>query len=342
MRADLFNGWAVIAGDFPPSLNTAFDPTGIKPFESPSCYGADSQNEDRLATASCPTGTARTAATKSIGGYTWQWIYNRAWRFSGSTLYWLPPHIDSITLPHGVGRLTLEATIITILPVFGNDLIIITASGSQMLSNASGRDDEMVAGQFVQDFYTTTGTYATVLNQIPYVSNAAGVWSFDGSKVKEWTRPLRGNLGSFTAVAILADYDKELIIGTSKFAVDTETGKLFDYGTNGFLFTSRTMAQSPGFAPFRLDAMALSIERNTTVAGTIKWESKAEDGSWYAESDIVIPTSTLNKTRIEVNIGNPIKAAHKFAIRITSLPTNIFVRDIQLCVQGLAEGAFAE
>ena len=63
---------------------------------------------------------------------------------------------------------------------------------------------------------------------MPVVSNTDGVFMFDGRTVTELTRPVRDSLGSFSNAVITADYEKRFIIGTAKFVIDTENGRLFD------------------------------------------------------------------------------------------------------------------
>lgn len=342
MHGAYYSGWYELAGQFPPTLDTENDPTLLKPFESPACYGVDSQRGGRLATGSCPTGTARSVVQKSVGGYTWDWIYHRLWRSSSATLFWGGPEYDDLVLEHEMGKLTTDANIVTFLPAFGRDLILITATGSHVLSEAIDQRGTFAIQTFRQDFSTGTAAYANVFGDVPFLTNSKGLFSYDGKNVKEWTRPIRAAPGSFANVAITSDFDRGLVIGTSKFALDVATGKLFDYGTAGFLFTSRTLAAAPTFEPFEVERIALCVEGSTNVAGTLTWQSKIEDNDWFSESAIELKWEEDRKTRVEFPIENPHRTGHKFAIRLTSMPSNLYIRSILVVVANYAVEAGGE
>jgi hypothetical protein len=164
-----------------------------------------------------------------------------------------------------------------------------------------------------------------------------------GSKLIELTRAVRSSLGNFGAVAITADYLKQKIIGTAKFAIDTTTGKLFDYGTSGFRYTTPTMSQAKGKPPFQVSSFVLGYEMISAGSATISWQSKAEDGDWFDEEDIEIVADTENEySRKEVEISNPIRAAHKYAFRLTGMSSNVAIADILVNVTNLAVEAVAE
>ena len=339
MQGNLFTGMFELASQFPPSVNTEDDPTTLKPFESPSCYGVDSTKEGRLTTGSIITGTARKAPTKTVRGGTWQWIYNRLWQGSGSTLQWGAPFYDDVYFPHRLGKFALGdgVTILAVMPAFGSQLWILTAQGSYFITNARNmNEDNFEPSQYIQELYTSDATYAMTLNGQPVVSNAKGVFIYDGSKVVELTKAVRSSLGNFGASAITADYALSKIVGTSNFVIDAKNGKLFDYGTSGFRYTSPTMAQPRGYDPFTVNSLVLTYRLSTQSSGTIKWQSKSEDEDWFNEPDIEIIPDNRTKTRIEVPITTPNRSVHKFAIRLTSMPSNVEIRSIQVNVVGLA------
>ena len=333
-----------LAGDFPPSVNTADDPSQLKKFESPACYGVDSEKNGRLASGSIPTGVTRDDATKTVGGNTYSWIYNRLWRSVTSTLYWGAPYYDDTYLPHGLGKLDVGNTIVDVQRALGSQLWLITASGSYFINNAKSMgESDFEVGQIVQELKTTSAAYALTLNGLPIVSNSAGVYLWTGNQIKELTRPVRNSLGSFGAVAIKTDYLYQKIIGTAKFAIDTTTGKLFDYGTSGFLYTTPTMKQARGNPPFRVNSIVLAYEMSSAGSATISWQSKAEDEDWFTEADIEIVADTEGeRSRKEVEITNPYPSAHKYAFRITSMDSNVAIEEIFVNNAGYAVEAVAQ
>lgn len=339
MEGNLFTGTYELASQFPPSVNTEDDPSTIKPFESPACYGVDNDKEGRLVTGSITAGTARNAPTKTVQALTWQWIYNRLWRWANDTLFWGAPFYDDVYFAHRLGKLQLGegVNIVTVLPAFGNQLWIVTASGSYFISNArSMSEDSFEVTQFIQELSATAASNVMTLNGQPIVSNSGGVFTWDGNSLDELTKPVRSNLGNFTTADITADYLLQKIVGASNFVIDTRTNKLFDYGTSGFLYTSPTMAQPRGYQPFEVNSLVLTFQLANQNAGTISWESKSEDEDWFLEDDINLFPDDGNKTRIEVPINNPNRAVHKFAMRLTALPSNVEIRSIQVNVVGLA------
>lgn len=342
MQGNLYTGWYELAGQFPASLNTSDDPTKIKVYESPACYGTDCTKDGRLAVGSVVTGTTRSAPTKAIGSTTYNWIYNRLWLPSSTTLRWGAPDYDANYFPHGIGALMTDYVILAIMPCLDNQLWVLTADGSYFISGANSRNEDFELGEFHQELRTSSATYAMTLNGMPVVSNSAGVYMYDGNKITELTRPVRSSVGSFTATAITADYLNKRIIGGTKWVIDAQTGKLFDYGTTGFLFTTRALTQVKGYAPFTVNSMAISFELGSVADGTISWATKAEDGDWFQEEDIEIKMDEPDKTRIERMILNQNRSVHKFQVKITALSSHIYIRSILLNLVDLAIEGSAE
>jgi hypothetical protein len=338
-------GWVVLAGKFPPTLNKENDPIRIQPNESPSSYGIAWASEDYLRSGTVPTGTARFNPTRSVGGNTYSWYYKRLCRASADKLIVGSPNMDDVFLAqNGISKIPFGATVLTFFPCLGDGMMVITASGSHLLTNcADSRGLEYFQrGELLKDFYTANAAYATVLNDIPYVCNAKGVFSYDGREVKELTRAVRDSIGNFASVAILADYDNDLIIGTNKFAIDTKSGKLFDYGTSGFYWESRVIAQSFDYNPFDVQSVAFVIHHASTAGGKIGWSSKTENTDWYEEQTINIPYQEGKYTRIEAAVARPIRTGYRFQIKLNSLSSNIYIREIQVCLQNFDLGTYTE
>jgi hypothetical protein len=344
MRGDLYSGYVVLAGEFPPSLNTDADPTQLKPFESPDCYGVNCESDGLLRTGSIVSGTARASVDKTVGGVSYKWYYDRLWRSTGTDLVYGSPAIDNIFLAQwtGPGRFTCDASIVTYMPALDNQMWVCTATGSHLIRRMDDPRGFFELGRFMQELYAGTATHAMTLDGKPFVSNARGVFSYDGSKITEWTRPVRDGVTNFASKAITADYAKRFVVGASSFVVDTETGKLFDYATSGFRFTTRTLAQVPAFNPIQVKDVALVIKHGDTDGGTISWQSQIEDGDWYDEEDVDVLNDEGEYTRVTMPIDNPTRNGYRFRIRLTSLPSNIYVRQILVNVGGLAQGSFTE
>ena len=345
MRGAIYTGPVKLAGDFPPSCNTSDPPTALKPYESPSCYGVDCERDGLLKTGSILTGTARVATTKTITT-TYYWHYDRVWQISSANLVYGAKFYDDILVPQGRGKVTAEATIIQFMPALKDQMWLATASGSQFIDGATNPSGQFKLGQLIQEMTLSSGhgTSALVLDEIPFLVNTKGIWSYDGSAVKEWSKPVRESLGSFgSEVALTADYQDKYIIGAAKFVLDVSNGKLFDYGTTGFMFTSRTLAGS-GYRPFGVGDVTFSVVFSTTdpTDATIKWDTQAEDSDWFAEPDIQVPCVSGGKTIVIARPQNPVTNVHKFTMRINSLSDNLYIREIDVSVNELAQGSFSE
>jgi len=338
MRGDLYDGWAELAGDFPPSVNTDSDSTQLKPHETPSCYGVDCKATGFLKTGSILTGTARHAPTKTISSTAYQWFYDRVWRASTTDLIYGAKYYDDVYAPQGKSKVTAEDAIETFMPALSNDVWVVTETGSQILSNATSGEGQFKLGQFFQEAYITTGqpTHATTVAGVPHFSNVDGVFSWNGQTLKELTRPVRTSLGSFVGASLTADYSEQFLIGASAYVIDLESGKLFDYGTSGFQFTTRTLS-AKDYAPFQVDAISLDVEYASNGNDLVRWESKVEDGNWYEEEPITMNGDAGTRSRIEVSVGNGIRRGRKFAVRLTALPSFLKVRDIKVMVREFAQ-----
>lgn len=336
MQGALFSGWFELAGKFPPSVNNFTDPSQLKVFESPACYGAECNTIGYLKTGVIPTAVTEVSRTITIGADTYTWWYNRMWRASSATLIWGPPEYDDFYIPHDVGKLRADANITTFQPFAGNALGVVTATGLNVIRNASDPSGRFQFDHFLQDVYATTAARVLTLENVLFVCNGGGVFSYDGRNVKEWTLPVRGSLTNFSSIDIGANYVAKWIIGTDKFVIDTTTEKIFDYATSGFLFTTRTLQQAPFANPFVVERVAFVYDRTDTENITLSWQTKSNDGDWYTEEDISIPAESGTSCRHEVMIANPITNCQKFAMRITAMSSNVKIKGIETNVLNLA------
>jgi len=335
MRSYTYSNWLELAGDFPPSLNKEVANTQLKVGETPDSYGIDPGADGVLKSGSCPVGTARVATTKSVAGNTYYWYYNRLWRIVTTALHVGAPWLDDIFLTQEMSLFDLITTGIEVIPIGNDQMAVVTATGTYFMDNCRDTRGFFALGRFWQELNADGTTKVTSLDGNLVVSNTTGVFLSDGNSVKELTKLVRDSLGSFSNIAILADYKKKYIIGTDKFVIDLGNGgKLFDFGTSGFLFTSRTLQSDVDARPFAVDAIAFILEQSDTAGGTISWSSKIEDNDWYAESDINIVSQQDQYTRHEITLENSRACGRKFAIKITGLSSNIKIKSIQVMVKG--------
>lgn len=338
-RTGLYDGPITLGGDFPPTLNKDQDTTKLEVNESPAAYGIDWDVEGILKSGSVPTGTARTAPV-GTGSYTaYNWYFNRLMKVNGSTATQLDigaPEYRAMFYDQDVGSRTALANIVTFMPANQESLWVATATGSHMMRNMTDPRGFFYLGDFEQGMFVEAANRAITLRGVPFVCNATGIYSWEGGAVKEWTRPVRNNVSPFSATAILADYDERLVIGTDAFVLDTSNGRLFDYSSTGFLYTSRTLTQpvKNGQQPFNILGISFLLDITATAKQKIKWETKTDDGNWFAENDMIIVDQP---ERFEPPINNRVTNCREFTMRINSVTSGIRIREIQVVVQGYAQ-----
>ena len=150
---------------------------------------------------------------------------------------------------------------------------------------------------------------------------------------------MRNTLGNFASKAIKADYSKGHIIGTSGFVIDTRNEKLFDYGTAGFRFTTRQIAQDPSARPFQVGPLNFVVEHDDATDGEVEWQSKIDNEDWFTEEPITFLYDEGQYSRKRVESENGVFSGHRFQIRLTSMTSNIAIKDIGISIQVLQAGS---
>lgn len=334
MRGDIYEGWFVLAGDFPASINNSDDPAELKPFESPACYSVDCRADGFLKKGTIITGSSKPIPTKTIGASSYRWIYNRVWRAGTTRLTYGATYYDTVYVPQGRGFMDAAYTIVDFLAVFGNDMLILTASGSHLLNNATARQGQFVLSDIYPEVNIATSGHALTMNGIPHFANAKGVFSWSGRELEELTRPVRYSLGSFVGATLTADFAQRFLVGGTAYVIDIEAKKLFDY-SQAFLWTSKTLA-SKNHQPFQVDAVAINFVATSDAVGTLEWQSKAEDLDWYTESPRTLMLESGQRSRIELPIENGARSAHKWAMRLNNMPDNMKIRSIEVMVRNFS------
>ena len=340
MPLTVYSGWTPLSSGFPPTLSKDADPTTLKPNESPDAYGLDVDAVGFLKSGTVPTGTARAVQTNTFVNKSWEWFYNRSWHDTGKTLEYTAPEYDDSDHRQGLGKIRTDTSIVTFMPAFRDRLWVATDKGSNYINNVIDQRGFYTLDDFNQELSCDSSASAMTLNGKPFVSNDAGIFSDEGNEIKEWTKANRSSLAPFASRALTGEYKKRFIVGTN-FVVDTLNGNLYDFSTSGFRFTSRTL-EGEGHAPFSVVALAVAYEMSSTAKGTIKWQTKFEDEDWGTEEDVKIVDVPGERSWRLMEITQTNRSAHKFAMRITSLSSNIKIREIQVNVKNLAMGSMSE
>jgi len=335
--------WTRIAGDFPPTLNRDTPPPALKPNETPAGYGYDLTKPGLLVAGSVPVGTARTNKTYAFGDpeVTYTWYYNRLWLASGPTLYYYAPDYTAAVYEQGLGQVNFpeSASILAYMPFNGYDMAVITAAGGYVIPGAIDPRGRFQRGPLIQEVATTVAGYVTELDGTVYVSNASGLFAWRGEEVKELTVPVRNNATGFTSTALLCNYVKKWVIGTSKFVYDANTQRLYDYNTSGFLYTTPTLSM-PAARPLTVYKLGFVIDRSSTATGTAGIATQIEEGSWSAVETFSFVANEGQYSWVEYQLPNPLMC-RRFAARLTALSSNIYIREIHAYVDGYAQSDYS-
>ena len=332
--------WITLANNFPPTLNRELRETELQPNESPDAYGIDLDTPGLLSAISTePTGTARIQDTQTatLKAGAMSWIYNRLWRIddtNGNHLRFGAPDYrdDYFAQGRGVIPFTESATaILTFVPAGRGGLVVVKSDGSYFIPNASDRSGNFAKLDIHQDFLTDTANKVTTFEGVAYCVNSNGVFAFDGERVTELTRNIRNDLAPFNDSALTIDHDKKWLIGGStEWAIDLNDGKLFDYSTAGFRWTSRAL-RGPDHEPLSVDRVAFMVDHSSTAGGELAYQVKTEENDWTDARTIPIEYQADNYSRVEESL--PLEALYtcrKWQIRITSLSSNIRIKEIQV------------
>lgn len=342
--------WLILAGDFPATLNKESRETELAISESPDAYGMDLDTPGLLAAISSePTGTARIQDTQTVTapqGETisgvMEWIYNRLWRIDDTNTnhlrYGSPDQRDYyFAQRHGLVPFTDSATAITVfVPAGRGGLVVVKSDGSFYIPNASDRSGKFTKSVISQDFVNATANLVSSFGGVAYTVNSTGVYSFDGEKVTELTAKIRNSLAPFNASAITFDHDKKWMIGgATEWAIDLNNGKLYDYSTAGFRFTSRAL-RGENHEPISVERLAFMIDHSSTAGGQLSYQAKVEEGDWSDAKTIDLPYEADGYSRVEESLySEDIATCRKWQMRITSLSSNVRIKQIQVYVTGL-------
>jgi hypothetical protein len=338
----------------PPGLDKESDPAEMDAGFSPDAYGINLDTEGRLAKGTVPAGTARINKTvtnvNGSPGDTFDWHYQRLWRFSGTSLIFGAPYYDDVYYRQGIGKILFDEdalTIVEFLP-FGRDSMAIGKStGSYVLGNLNDTRGEAfwTRSDIIQEVKLGNKAHATELDGVSYFSTATGLFAFsDSGQVEELTRPIRNTIGNFGATAILPDYQKKRIIGTSTWVYDAERKKIYDYGTTGFRWTSPQF-HDERYEPMVVDRLHFAVQNaDPTSDQEFTLQIKSEEQDWSDEErvDVVADRGSYSVVSVEPEMYIGRSSPRRLQIRITDMSTNLRIRAIYADVVGKGFDHYSE
>jgi len=197
----------LIAGDFPPGLNTAMPAHSLEPNETPDSYGFDLTKEGRIAKGTIPTGTSRIQLTKTVSTVPYLWHYNRLWNITGlatsgtsTVLNYGAPLYDDVFYRQRSGKIEFgeDSNVITALVPFGADsLCVAKSTGSYIIANCSDPRAFFTRSDIVQELAAAGPTYILEMDGNIFACNASGLIVYaDGSTI-DLTAKVRDSLTNY-------------------------------------------------------------------------------------------------------------------------------------------------
>lgn len=344
--------WLPIASDFPAGLDSDTDPTKLPDGLSPECYNMNIDKPGRLASLSSAQGigTANTAKTFVIGAETYTWYYQRLWMISSAALHYLAPEIQDTVLYQDIGKLGFDETtgsLITFFP-FANDAMFVgKAVGGYIIPNAASPNGRFQHLDLQEAMQVPAAANACPLGEVAYASNTNGLFAWDGQNIVEVTKNAQDVLSTyFTSCTLRPDEARRRLVGsngtTAKFVYDPQSKRLFPFTAtySDFRFTTRTLVDKR-YRPFTVFKVGFNFDNTTSADAQIVYQTKT-DKDWSGDITVEIRPDELGRIRKESMLPTPLQA-RTFAMRITSLPTNIEIKQIDVLAENISvEESYSE
>ena len=332
---------AVGEATFPPRLNTTVPATELGPAETPDAYGFDLTKDGLIGKGTIPTATDRITKNVTLtgsfaGNYTFH--YKRLWRIDGTTLIVGAQNYDAAYYDQGPDIPFNEDSnpILDVVPCGPDFLFIAKSTGAYVLQNCGDSRGSILFQRtdLIQEMKVAAADRIVELNGNIYVANDKGLMFLNVNSLEatESTRAVRDSLTDlgFPSLVLKSDYQKRYVIGGSTFVMDTETGGIFRYSGNSFLYTSPKW-HLPDYSPFNVDRLIFTIEHTSTSKGTLRYQVKLNDQDLGKYVDMPIPHDNRNETRtiIDWPLGDADRAnARTFQLKITSISTGKYIKSI--------------
>ena len=344
-----------LATDFPPGLNTAAPDTDLQPNETPEAYGFDLTVDGKIKTGSVPsvaagTATARVQKTNTITesalSIPYLWHGRRLWNITNRTVSTASNILtmgaldyDDVFYPpssrfHKIHFSEDAQTILTLVPIEPDTLVIVKSTGSYVIRNISDTRGFFQFSDIIQEMAAAAATYVMEIGNVVYVGNSNGIVGYENFKTKEVSRKIRPTRATVGALAMTADYKRNWLILGSTYVYDAEADKWFNFSGTSFRFTTRRV-RNPDWASFCVHRLIFAVEHGDTTNGTLKYQVRYEDEAWSSNYSVSLRYDPERYTRVPETLETP-RNAHKFQVRVTSLPSGKYLREIQMEAEDLA------
>ena len=349
----------LLAGAFPPGLNTAAPSTDLTPAETPDSYGFSLTADGKIKKGvTIPTGTSRVQRSFTISDGTsdipFLWHGRRLWNITNLTastasnlLRMGALDYDDVYYPPSSrnDRLAFAEdanTILAILPIEPDSMMVCKASGSYVIRNISDTRGFFQTSDLLQAMRLDAATYAVVLNNVAYVGNSDGVVGYENFHVTEASRKIRPDRATVGALAMTADFERQWLILGSTYVYDAAADKWFRYDGSTFRFTSRRV-RNPNWEPFSVDRLTFMVEHGDTTNGILKYQLRHDKDTWSNEYTVRLPYSAEKYVTISEDVASGQNyTSSKWQMRITDLSANKYLREIHMQTENLEQDDFGE
>jgi len=318
-----------IAKGFPPGLNTANAPTDIDANESPDCYGINVLQFDKLSKGAIPSGTSRVVKTFTIDAAIYNYYYGRLWNISGNVLNYGAPGFINTFYRQNSGIIAFDeddAAIVTIVPFGADSMLVAKSTGSYVLSNCADNRAFFQRTDIIQGLKCAASTYATTINGNLYVSNAYGLMGWEAGKLVEHTAKVRDDVTNFSNVALTLDHEHGLVIGGTKFVLDTGRGSIYRFDGSNFRYTTPQI-RNKNYEPFSVECVLLRVKHDGEDDGSITFQIKHDDGNWSEEFNATLPFVEEQYAYVTIPLELSF-SCQKWQMRITDITGNKAIKSI--------------
>lgn len=347
----------LLAGDFPPTLNTAKPATELKPNETPDSYGFSLLADGKIKKGTVPTGTTRIqkaiAITEDSVSIPYLWHGNRLWNITDRTAstastkltlgalnyndVFYPPNTRFHKIPFDNDA----QTILAILPIEPDALAVLKTTGGYIIRNLSDTRGFFQTTDIRQEFACKSKSTCAIINNILFTGNATdGITSYENYKINEATRPLRPDRATIGALAMTVDYERQWLILGSTYVLDVTNGKWFNFSGSSFRYTSRQV-RNPNLSPFSVNRVIFEIEHGDTTTGKITYQIRHEKSQWSKSYDVRVPYSEEKYTTVSDELESQ-NSSQRWQIRITDLSATKYIKSILIDSENLADTDYGE
>ena len=344
----------LLAGDFPPGLNTAAPETDLTPGETPDSYGFDLTVDGKIKTGTVPTGTSRVQKTTTISTIPYLWHGKRLWNITNLTasttsnlltlgaLNYDDVFFPPATIPQRIPFTEDAQPILAILPIEPDALMITKSTGSYVIRNISDTRGFFQTSDIIQELACGAANRAIVIGNVVYVGNATdGIQSYENFKTNEVSRKIRPTRATVGALAMTADYERKWLILGSTYLYDIAADKWFKYSGSSFRYTTRRV-RNPDWSPFSVERLDFTIEHGDETTGILKYQLRHEGDDWSSQTYEVRLPYQSRKYTVVTELLEDHHASNKWQMRITSLSSGKYIRDIRMDTIGYDTGDYKE